>query len=184
MDDNELVTRTVAGDPVAERTFYDRHVERVYRLAYRMTGDEALAEDFTQETFIRAFDRLAAFEGRSALSSWLHSVAITVILNGLRKMKRHRDREDVWDDPGSASGGMEAPDLDLRRSLSRAIDTLSDQLRLAVVMHDVEGYKHREIAEILDIPVGTSKARLARAHGALRRILGMAAVNNPDEVES
>ena len=68
--------------------------------------------------------------------------------------------------------------------MNRAIDTLTDQLRLAVVMHDMEGYKHREIAEILDIPVGTSKARLARAHEQLRQILGVAAANNPEEVES
>lgn len=183
MDENQMVQRVLAGDPVAERSFYDSHVDRIYRLAYRMTGDETLAQDFTQDTFVRAFDRLFSFQGKSALSTWLHSVAVSVILNGLRKVKRLRTREEGQDDLDSVGGGSEVPDLNLKRSLKRAIDALPEQLRLIFVMHDVEGYKHREIAETLDIPVGTSKAKLARAHQELRKTLGMAVVSIPEEVD-
>jgi RNA polymerase sigma-70 factor (ECF subfamily) len=183
LEEQQLIQRVQAGDPVAERFFYDSQVERVYRLAYRMTGDETMAEEFTQDTFIRAFDRISTFEGRSALSTWLHSVAVSVILNGLRKVKKYRSREEGKDDLESVAGGSNPPDHDLKRKLSGAIDTLTDQLRLIFVMHDVEGYKHREIAETLDIPVGTSKARLARAHEQLRQVLGTAVFSRPEEVE-
>jgi len=147
-------------------------VDRIYRLTYRMTGDETLAEDFTQDTFIRAFDRLPGFEGRAALSTWLHSIAVSVVLNGLRKVKRFRQREMTLDESTDRAVAGESGDPELKRSLHRAIGELSDGLRLVFVMHDVEGYKHQEIAAILDVPVGTSKSRLATARGQLRNNLG------------
>jgi RNA polymerase sigma-70 factor (ECF subfamily) len=183
LDEKQMVQRVLAGDPVAERTFYDSHVDRIYRLAYRMTGDSTLAEDFTQDTFVRAFDRLSSFQGKSALSTWLHSVAVSVILNGLRKIKKLHSREEGKEDLEMMGDTSQNPNPDMKRLLYRAIDTLSDQLRLIFIMHDVEGYKHREIADSLDIPVGTSKARLARAHDELRTILGMAVTSNPGEVD-
>lgn len=174
MDENRMIDGVLNGDPVAERAFYDAHVERVYRLAYRMAGETALAEDFTQETFMRAFDRLSTFRREAALSSWIHSVAVSVILSGLRKVKRHYAREEQREDLSQGrSGSHQPPDHELRCLLTRAIDSLSDILRIVFVMHDMEGYKHHEIAEILDIPVGTSKARLSRAHEHLRRELGL-----------
>jgi len=183
LDENQIVRGVLAGDPVAERTFYDSHVDRIYRLAYRMTGDETLAQEFTQDTFVRAFDRLSSFQGKSALSTWLHSVAVSVILNGLRKVKNVRTREVGQDNLESVGGRSKTPDLDLKRLLKRAVDSLPDQLRLIFVMHDVEGYKHREIGDSLDIPVGTSKARLSRAHQQLRKELGTAVFSNPEELD-
>lgn len=165
-----LVARCLAGDATAQRALYDAHVERIYRLAYRMAGDADLAEDFTQEAFIRAFERLAQYRGDSALGTWLHAIAVSVILNGLRKVKRMRTTQELTPElaEAPASPGF-APDL--RRRLSDAVDALSEKLRIVFVMHDVEGYKHEEIAGALAIPVGTSKARLFEARAKLRTAL-------------
>jgi RNA polymerase sigma-70 factor (ECF subfamily) len=184
VDENRMIDGVLSGDPAAERAFYDIHVERVYRLAYRMAGETGLAEDFTQETFMRAFDRLATFRKEAALSSWVHSVAVSVILSGLRRVKRHRSREEQQEDFSTGPGSEPPPDHELRCLLTRAVDSLSDPLRLVFVMHDIEGYKHHEIAGILDIPVGTSKARLSRAHGILRRELGPRPARDEEEVEA
>src|SRR5207302_1989993 len=81
-----------------ERALYDAHVDRVYRLAYRLAGDDELAREFTQDTFVRAFDRLGAFRGEAKLSTWLHAIATSVVLNGLRKVKRFRQRETDLDE--------------------------------------------------------------------------------------
>ena len=104
MDDRGLITRVLAGDVSAERELYDAHVDRVFRLVYRMAGDLDQAQDYVQETFIRAFSHLADFRGDSALSTWLGSIAISVTLNGLRKVKRFRvvfgQHPDEFDFPG------------------------------------------------------------------------------------
>lgn len=171
MNERQLITRVLGGDPAAERTLYETQVDRVYRLAYRMTGDESMAEEYTQETFIRAFDRLGGFEGRSALSTWIHSIAVSVVLTGLRKVKRIRNREKELTDVTMATTEARGTDVALKIRLHDAIDRLNDELRLVFVMHDVEGYKHEEIAEVLDVPVGTTKSRLSRARKALREDL-------------
>lgn len=172
MEDHQLIARVLGGDASAERELYETHVERVYRLAYRMTGDETAAEDYTQETFLRTFNHLQDFRGRSALSTWIHSIAVSVVLSGLRKVKRLRSREVELSDAVSHRAAAGATDPALRMRLHRAIDSLPDDLRLPFVMHDVEGYRHREIAEILNIPSGTAKSRLFRARQELRDRLG------------
>ena len=171
MDEKQLIQRVLEGDPAAERALYDAHVERVYRLAYRMAGDEDLAQEFTQETFIRAFDKLRSFRGEAALSTWLHSIAVSVTLNGLRKVKRDRGRSVELDD-APALGVDPAPvEPTLRRRLRQAIDALSDRYRTVFVMHDIEGYTHEEIGTALDVATGTSKAMLFRARTKLREQL-------------
>lgn len=180
MEERQLIARVLRRDAAAERELYDTHVDRVYRLAYRMTGDETMAEDYTQETFVRAFDRLDGFEGRSALSTWIHSIAVSVVLSGLRKVKRLRSRETEMSDAVAQRATDGATDPVLRLRLHRAIDSLPDELRLVFVMHDIEGYKHREIAEILDIPSGTAKSRLSRGRQALRDRLGGGGVAEED----
>src|SRR5881275_2056346 len=98
--DRELIARCLAGDADAERALYDAHVDRIYRLIYRMAGDGDLAQDFTQDTFIRAFERLGQFRGDSSLATWLHSIAVSVALNGMRKVKRTTTRlDDLADTP-------------------------------------------------------------------------------------
>jgi RNA polymerase sigma-70 factor (ECF subfamily) len=168
LEQSQLIARVLQGDAAAEREMYDTHVDRVYRLAFRMTGDETMAEDYTQETFIRVFDRLGSFEGRSALSTWIHSVAVSVILSGLRKVKRLRNREAELDEVTSRAGSVAGANVELKIRLHQAIDALPDDLRMTFVMYDVEGFKHQEIAAVFDVPVGTVKSRLSRARQALR----------------
>lgn len=169
--DRQLVHRCLAGDPQAERALYDAHVDRIYRLMHRMAGDSDLAADFTQEAFIRAFERLDQFRGDSSLATWLHTIAVSVALNGMRKVKRIRSRtENIEETPDLAARPVGfSGDLKLR--LHSAIDALSEKLRPVFVMHDVEGYTHEEIAGTLGIPVGTSKARLFDARAKLRLAL-------------
>lgn len=171
VQDRDLVAACLAGDPSAERALYDSHVDRIYRLAFRMAGEQELAEDFTQETFIRAFERLQQFRGDSSLGTWLHSIAVSVILNGLRKVKRIRSRSEILTESTPMADTQYRLSPDLRVRLYEAVDRLSEKLRIVFVMHDVEGYKHEEIAQALEIPVGTLKARLFDARAKLRLAL-------------
>ena len=170
VDERELIARVRAGDGLAERALYDAHVDRVFRLAYRLAGDDDLARDFTQETFIRAFERLDSFRGEAALSTWLYTIATTVTLNGLRKLKR-RGREIDLDHAADVAGGARRAEPDLKTRLYAAIDALSEKYRTVFVMHDIEGYTHEEIATALNVEVGTSKAQLSRARAKLREAL-------------
>ncbi|HKJ93503.1 MAG TPA: sigma-70 family RNA polymerase sigma factor [Longimicrobiales bacterium] len=176
MTETQLVERARAGDAAAIRDLYDANVERVFRLTHRLSGDEELAREYTQDTFVRAFQRLDQFRGDAALSTWLHSIAVSVTFNGLRKVKRVRSRELGMDDVESAAGAAfhTAPvhtEPDLKDRLHRAIDDLPEIYRAVVVMHDVEGYTHEEIGGALGVAAGTSKARLFRAREMLRDAL-------------
>lgn len=168
VDDRDLLERIRTGDRSAERDLYDAHVDRVYRLAFRMTGDPALAQDFTQDAFVRAFERLDTFRGESSLSTWLHAVTASVVLNGLRKVKRFRARETDLEDARVITGDERRLEPDLRERLARAIDGLPEGYRTVFLMHDVEGYTHEEIGRALGVATGTSKAQLSRARSRLR----------------
>ena len=146
-------------------------MDRVYRLAYRLTGEDALAQDCTQETFVRAFNGLRDFRGDAQLSTWLHRIAVSVTLNVLRKVKRIRERETELEDVTTMEGGIRTADPDLKARLARAIDALPEGYRTVFVMHDVEGYTHEEIGTALGIQPGTSKAQLSRARARLREAL-------------
>jgi len=171
VDDQELIGRVLAGDSSAERALYDAHVDRVFRLVYRMAGDLDRAQDYTQETFIRAFARLGEFRGEAALSTWLGSIAISIALNGLRKVRRLQDREVALDSVPLMGRMTPEAEPDLKVRLAQAIDDLPDGYRTVFVMHDVEGYTHEEIAYSLGVHPGTSKAQLFRARARLREAL-------------
>lgn len=171
MDDQELIGRVLAGDSSAERALYDAHVDRVFRLVYRMAGDLDRAQDYTQETFIRAFARLGEFRGEAALSTWLGSIAISIALNGLRKVRRLQGREVALDSVPLMGRMTPEAEPDLKVRLAQAIDGLPDGYRAVFVMHDVEGYTHEEIAYSLGVHPGTSKAQLFRARARLREAL-------------
>lgn len=170
MNERELLTRAQAGDPVAERAIYDTYVDRVYRLAFRLAGEAELAKEFTQDAFIRAFERLGTFRGDSALSTWLHAITVSVALNGLRKVRRLK-REVQLEHAESLGSDRPRSDPLLRRRLDDAIDTLPTGYRTVFLMHDVEGFTHEEIGAALGIEVGTSKAQLFRARARLRERL-------------
>jgi len=170
----ELIARVLAGDRVAGRELYDAHAPRVFRLAYRLTGEAELAREFTQETFIRAFRRLADFRGEAAFSTWLHRITVTVVANAMRKVRRIREREtdledlDVMHPRGAEKRGI---DPDLRDRLAKAIDALPEIYRITLIMHDLEGYTHPEIAASLGVAEGTCKSRLSMARAQLRAAL-------------
>ncbi len=168
MDERQLIARILAGDAVAERALYYAHVDRIYRLAYRLAGDDDLAREFTQDTFIRAFQRLADFRGQAAFSTWLHTIAVSVSLNGLRKSKRIRLREVNLEEAGTMGVTTRQAEPDLKMKLKLAIDALSEGYRTVFVMHDIEGYTHEEIGAALGVEAGTSKANLSRARAKLR----------------
>jgi RNA polymerase sigma-70 factor (ECF subfamily) len=168
--DGDLVRRAAEGDVEAYEMLYRKHVGRVHALCLRMMRDRSEAEELTQETFVRVWERLGSFRGESALSTWLHRVTVNVVVGELRRRGRWRERFIARDatevavaQPAFASGS----DLDLER----AIAGLSPQARLVFVLHDVEGYKHGEIAELTGLAVGTSKAHLHRARLLLREEL-------------
>jgi RNA polymerase sigma-70 factor (ECF subfamily) len=168
VNDTQLITRVVAGDAAAERELYETYVDRIYRLAFRLAGDDDLARDFTQATFIRAFEKIGSFRGESSLSTWLHSIGVSVALNGLRKTKRLRNREAPMEEGLMVGVTRREADPDLKERLARAIDALADKYRTVFVMHDVEGYTHEEISGTLSIPIGTSKSHLFQARSKLR----------------
>jgi len=165
-----LVARIRAGDKSAERELYDQNVDRVFRLAFRLAGDSDLAADYTQDTFIRVYDKLDTFRGEAALSTWITSIAYSVVFNGLRKRRRTDSREveltEMTEQPTLA---VAEPDLKAR--LNEAVAALPDGYRSVFILHDVEGYKHEEIGRILGIQEGTSKAQLSRARAKLRMAL-------------
>lgn len=170
MDERELITGVLAGDRLAGRELYDAHAPTVYRLVFRMVGDPELAQEFTQDTFIKVFGRLDTFRGDSALRTWIHSVAVSCVLNGMRRVRRWRQREHgleaVADLPDPRR--VQEPDPDLRDRLKQAIDELPLKLRTPLLLHDLEGYSHPEIAEMTGVPEGTCKTRLAGARAKLR----------------
>ena len=171
MHDRILIDRVLAGDQSAERELYDTHVDRVFRLVYRMVGDLHRAQDYTQEAFIRGFRHLSTFRGDAALSTWLCSIAVSVALNGLRSVRRQRDREVALDEAPAIGVRPRDAEPDLKVRLTQAIDGLPQGYRTVFVMHDVEGYTHEEIAGALGIQAGTSKAQLFRARARLREAL-------------
>lgn len=171
VDDRDLIARVRAGDRTAERLLYDRHVDRVYRLVYRMAGDPDLARDFTQDAFVRAFEKLGTYRGEAAFSTWLHSVATSVTLNGLRRVRRLRRYETDLEHGATVADRTREAEPDLKIRLRWAIDGLPEGYRTVFVMHELEGYTHEEIAGALGVEVGTSKAQLSRARARLREAL-------------
>lgn len=164
--DTEDVALAVAGDTQAFERLYRRHVVRIHSLCRRMVGPE-LVEDVTQDVFIRAWDKLELFSGRSAFGTWLYRLAINVCL--ARRTKAGKRRERFKHDPiamDRARSRKQRPDD--RMDLDRAIDRLPPRARQVFVLHDVEGYKHREIGDMLGISAGTSKSQLHEARMALR----------------
>ena len=168
-----LVAQVVAGDRGAARALYDAHVTRVHRLAFRMCGDAELARDLTQDIFVRVFRQLATFRGESAFGTWVHRVAVSVILNAMEKIKTLRNRETSFDEAHDQA--IDDPALNgdphVRARLSAALATLPDHLRLALVMHAIEGFTHAQIAAAFGIAEGTSKTRVFDARARLRLLL-------------
>jgi RNA polymerase sigma-70 factor, ECF subfamily len=171
VNDQLLIAQVLTADPRAERALYEQHVDKVYRLAYRLAGDAQMAQEFTQDTFVKAFDRLAQFRGDAQLSTWICSICVSVTLNGLRSRAARNKRETSLDDALTTPSPAREAEPDLRTRMRDAIVSLPDGYRTVFLMHDVEGFTHEEIAETLGVEPGTSKAQLFRARRKLRTML-------------
>jgi RNA polymerase sigma factor (sigma-70 family) len=172
--DDALVRAAVAGDVGAFESLYRQHVRRVHAVVWRLIGgNDARAEELTQEAFVRAWQALARFRFESAFGTWLHRLAVNTALMDLRT---RRDNEDLETDDavlaelgsGDSAGIRTALGIDLER----AVASLPPRARAVLVLHDVEGWKHEEIAIELGMAAGSSKAQLHRARRLLRARLG------------
>ena len=167
-DQRTLIERARRGDASAHRALYDAHVDRIYRLTYRMTGAEHLARELTQDTFIRAFAGMEGFRGDAAFGTWLHTIAVSVALNALRRQRRERAREAPLEEALTMTASTPLSDPVLRDRLMQAVDALPEGCRTVFMMHDAEGFTHEEIAAALGVTAGTSKAQLSRGRAKLR----------------
>jgi RNA polymerase sigma-70 factor (ECF subfamily) len=175
-DGDSDVARAAAGDRAAFERLYRQNVNRVFSLCARMVADRTRAEELTQDVFVRAWEKLHLFRGESSFSTWLHRLTVNVVLNARKSEGRQRSRFEETDEE---SGGIDAlPGVigmplapgDLI-DLEAAIATLPPGARRVFVLHDVEGYKHEEIAEMLGVTSGATKAQLHRARLLLREAL-------------
>ncbi len=169
-DLDRAVGRARGGDVVAFEEVYRATVGRIHGLCLRMCGDPHLAEELTQETYIRAWQKLAGFRGDSLFTTWLHRVGVNVVLGHLRAAGRRPQLESF--DPllvhHHGSARQQPPSV---LDLEKAISNLPPRARTVFVLHDVEGYKHNEISRLAGMAVGTSKAQLSRARSLLRKAL-------------
>jgi RNA polymerase sigma-70 factor (ECF subfamily) len=168
------VAAAQAGDVIAFEALYRDHVGRVYALCLRMTGDAHEAESLSQETFVRAWKRLAEFRGDAAFATWLHHVAVSVVLTSRRTTLRRLRRVETTDDLERLDSAAVAPaplSDGARLDLERAIAGLPAGARIVFVLFEIEGYAHAEIARELGIAENTSRAQLHRARRLLREVL-------------
>lgn len=171
LDPGELVARAIGGDVDAFGDLYRETIGRVFGLCLRMCGNRSLAEELSQEAFIRAWQKLPSFRGDSAFTTWMHRLTVNVVLGHQRSSGRRHLREtaagEEWYGDGSATSESTGTAVDLERAIAK----LPKRARTVFVLHDVEGYKHTEIAEMAGMAVGTSKAQLSRARQLLRKAL-------------
>lgn len=165
----EWIRRAKQSDAGAFEALYRLHVDKVYGLCLRMTGNVSEAEDCAQEAFIQAWRKLARFRGDSAFATWLHRIAVNTVLGRARKSKRERERAlfaaDACPAPATVSDDGEFGDL------AEAIGRLPERARHVFVLHAVYGYSHEETGDMLGIAVGTSKAQVHRARRLLAQQL-------------
>lgn len=168
----DSIRRAQAGDVDAFELLYREHAGRIYALCLRLkAGDNTDASELMQDVFIRAWRRLETFRGDSAFSSWLHRLAVNTMLESARSDNRRIARVLPMDDTSRLAGAARSSGIDLKMDMEDAIASLPKGARIAFVLHDVEGYKHHEIAEQLSVTVGTVKAQLHRARRLLRERL-------------
>jgi len=176
----EAIRLAQAGNAAAFEFLYRLHSRRVYALCLRMVGNPADAEDLMQEAFLQLYRKIGTFRGESAFSTWLHRMTVNVVLMRLRKKSLPTDSLEETIEPdaeGSApKRDVGAPDLRLsgavdRVNLERSIEKLPPGYRTVFVLHDVQGYEHNEIADIMGCSVGNSKSQLHKARTRLRELL-------------
>lgn len=173
--DLELARAAAAGDATAFEKLYEQHHKRVYSLCFRMLGSASQAEDLTQEVFLQVFKKIGSFRGDSAFTTWLHRLTVNQVLMHFRKrgVKLEHTSEE-----GDFTNVVETPLQSTRRismvdrlALEKAIAELPPGYRTVFVLHDVQGYEHEEISNLLGVSIGTSKSQLHKARMRLRELL-------------
>jgi len=178
LSEAEAIERAKQGNADAFEALYNLHKRRVYSLCLRMTANTAAAEDLTQEAFLQLFRKIGTFRGESAFSTWLHRMAVNVVLMQLRKkglpvVPLEENIETEEESPRKELGGDDprlAGSID-RMQLQRSIESLPPGYWMIFLLHDVEGYEHNEIAEMVGCSIGNSKSQLHKARMKLREIL-------------
>lgn len=174
-DDDESLTVSHArqGDTRAFERLYRAHRDRIYALCWRLSGgNAAVAEDLLQDAFVRAWNKLHLFKGESSFGTWMHRLAANVALSD-RRIRLRRVRREQPMDEGTERTATGARDVSaaLRADLEKAIGALPERARTVLVLYDIEGYQHQEIAEMTGMAVGSSKAQLHRARKLVREAL-------------
>lgn len=171
--EKQWVDEARAGDQHAFEKLYRSHCDRIYGLCWRMCGgDRALAEDMVQEAFVRAWNKLHLFKGESKFGTWLHRLAVNVVLSDRRiRVKRLQREREFSDDIERVKVGDRDVFAGLRKDLEAAIAGLPERARTVLVLYDIEGYQHNEIAKLTGMAVGSSKAQLHRARKMVQEIL-------------
>ena len=169
VDERAWILKAQRSDARAFEALYRLHVDKIYGLCLRMTGNVSEAEDCTQEAFIQAWMKMAKFRGDSAFATWLHRIAVNAVLGRIRKSKREQDRIQAVSnvEPARVASG----DTGELRDLAKAVDRLPERARHVFVLNAVYGYSHAEAAGMLGIAAGTSKAQLHRARRLLMQQL-------------
>ena len=173
--DFELAQKSAAGDTAAFEEIYHRHFRRVYALCLRMMGNPTEAEDMTQDVFLQLFNKIGMFRGDSAFTTWLHRMTVNQVLMHFRKRSTRSEKTtEEGETPVQIVQGTANPDkmpvVD-RIALERALQQLPTGYRTVFVLHDIEGYEHYEVADMLGIAEGTSKSQLHKARLKLRQLI-------------
>ena len=169
-DPREDVRLAQAGDEAAFERLYRAHAGRVYALCLRLVADGAWAEELVQDVFVRAWERLGSFRGESAFSSWLHRLTVNLVF-ATRRAAGRRGRREITADLEEIGAAGRNPHPGIKMDLDKAIAALPNGARVVLVLYDIEGYGHEEIARMTGIASGTSKAQLHRARRLLREAL-------------
>ena len=169
--ENELISKAKKGDKQAFRSLYDEHIGRVYALCYRLTGEKGMAEDASQEVFIQLWKKLANFDGQSQFSTWLHSVTANITISYMRKHKGWVQR--MFNLENSGINEMPAEENSTDVDLEALVIRLPERARMVFVLHAIEGYRHEDIASMLNMAVGSSKAQFFRAKQLLKDFMGV-----------
>jgi len=194
MTEAEVIRKAQAGDALCFEALYNHHKRRIFSLCLRMTNNYAQAEDFMQEAFLQLYRKIGSFRGESAFSTWLHRLSVNIILMHWRKkglsevsleetlapQSEDGPRKDIGKRDDSLHGSID------RMTLENAISSLAPGYRIIFLLHDVEGYEHNEIAEMLGCSIGNSKSQLHKARMKLRTMLpraGSAKTTNIEEPE-
>lgn len=179
MSEAQLIQRASDGDDQAVRVLYERYAPRVFAVVRRIAADDDLAQDYAQEAWIRAIRALPSFRGDARFSTWLHRIAVNAALQAARKAETRQKRREPM--PRQVAVAPRPGDALLEERLEKAVARLPEGMRQVLILHDVEGYTHNEIGELLGIAPGTSKSQLFKARAKMREMLRSAGSSGTEE---